>query len=115
MSQEQLAFRLVEEPKPADVFMPVWKRQPVAQHCTYEWRPAEALNEKDEERWSVYRTYLLTKSDFRRGITDTDVKNIKRLMIEELSAESQGRSSERYWDYTACFRVEDHLLTCWLE
>jgi hypothetical protein len=109
----QLSFQLIEE-EPVDS-LPVWKRKPNNHECTYEFRQAEAPNENDEERWSVYRTYLLTKSDHRRGITDTDVKNIKRLMIEELSGESQGRSSERYWDYTACFRVEDHLLTCWLE
>jgi hypothetical protein len=122
MSQEQLAFQLADEPvAKIEVarFVNLWKRKPVDQSVDFKYRPSEAPNEPDDHYWECLLIYELTRQDLNRALDDTDICNLKRVLIEKLSAKSGGVMSERSWSYRMAFKVWESCgktwLTCWLE
>lgn len=125
MSEEQLAFKLADETFASTdapyVYIPIWQRKVSDDNETvkFEPRPAEAPNERDGHYWECLRTYELTREDLNRCLDDTDIRNLKRVLIERLSAESGGLASEREWEYRMAFKVWSACgrtwLTCWLE
>jgi len=97
----------------------IWKRPPDWEEVTFECRPATAPNEKLDHYWTCRRGYQLSRADANRGISDQDIFNIKRQMIQDLSAESNDVMTERDWHYELRFRVDMAcgmpVMWCWLE
>jgi hypothetical protein len=127
MSTEQLAFQLADAafastdpgPEVEPPHGPLWQRDPDHETCTFSYRPSESLGEPDDHFWTCWRTYSVTAKDQNAGITLTDLQQIKRLMIEQLSSESRGLTTEQKWEYElrwAVWRADEKTwLTCWLE
>jgi hypothetical protein len=122
MSQEQLAFKLADTAFASTEYtphVPIHKREPSDEVCQFQYRPATASNEWDQHQWECLRIYELTRQDLNRALDDTDICNLKRVLIERLSGESGGVMTERSWSYRMAFKVWEACgktwLTCWLE
>ncbi len=100
-------------------FVPLWKRVPAYEDCSFFHRPASAPNERDDHMWTCLRTYEVTKGDLNAGFTLKDLEQLKRVMIEQLSAESGGLTTEQKWIYEMRCRIwkacSEYWMTVWLE
>jgi len=127
MSSTQLAYQIADSAFAAtgyEPYVPIHKREPDHEECTFEYRPGEGPGEGpdevvDDNRWTCLRTYELTRADMNRVLDDWEINRLKRVMVDRLFEESGRLTSDETFEYRLAFKVFEACnqtwLTCWLE